>query len=152
MADQIVGKPGVSALDELDWEDLLDSIRIGKCTPFIGAGACYGFLPMGREIADRWIKEYNYPLNDSDDLTKVAQFLAFRRYEMFPKNKIQELFQKAQLPNFSDPDEPHGTLADLDLPVFITTNYDNFMVRALESSGKKPIRDFCRWNDLQKVR
>ena len=138
-------------LDDLDWEDLIESIKNGKCTPFIGAGACYGILPLANEIAKQWAKEYHYPLHDSHDLTKVAQFLAFRRYEMFPKNKIQEIFQKATPPNFSDPHEPHGTLADLELPVYITTNYDSFMVKALESHGKKPIRDFCRWNNLQQV-
>jgi hypothetical protein len=43
-------------------------------------------------------------------------------------------------------------LADLPLPVYITTNYDDFMMQALRraqsaaGSNKVPIREVCRWN------
>ncbi|HXF60075.1 MAG TPA: SIR2 family protein [Caldilineaceae bacterium] len=57
----------------------------------------------------------------------------------------------AQPPNFNLPDEPHGVLADLPLPVYMTTNYDDFMVRGLSSRGKQPKRELFRWNsDLTK--
>jgi hypothetical protein len=50
------------------------------------------------------------------------------------------------LPDFSRSNEPHGMLAELPLPVYITTNYDNFMFEALEWKHKKPRRLVCRWN------
>jgi hypothetical protein len=37
-------------------------------------------------------------------------------------------------------------MADLPLPVYITTNYDDFMVRALRDRGKRPEQEICRWN------
>ncbi len=37
-------------------------------------------------------------------------------------------------------------LADLPLPVYITTNYYDLMVQALKSRGKTSILEYCRWN------
>jgi len=43
---------------------------------------------------------------------------------------------------------PLAVLADLNLPIYITTNYDHFIEKALETrGGKHPISDFCRWNE-----
>jgi hypothetical protein len=36
--------------------------------------------------------------------------------------------------------------ADLNQPIYITTNYDKFMEAALKSRGKEPVSEFCRWN------
>ena len=141
-----------NALGEKDWKDLLDLIREEKCTPFIGAGACAGTLPLGSQIARQWADEYDYPLADSNDLARVAQFLAIDRYEMFPKESIRKQFQSIDPPDFSAGDEPHGVLADLDLPIYITTNYDSFMAQALESRKKRaPKREFCCWNNYPQV-
>src|SRR5262249_39038010 len=38
-------------------------------------------------------------------------------------------------------------LADLGLPVYLTTNYDDFMAGALADRERDPRRDLCRWND-----
>jgi hypothetical protein len=140
-----------NTLGEADWKDLLDLIREERCTPFIGAGACAGTLPLGSEIARQWADEYDYPLTDSDDLARVAQFLTIDRYEMFPKESIRKQFQDVDPPDFSVPDEPHGVLADLNLPIYITTNYDSFMVQALESRKRAPEREFCCWNNYPQV-
>ena len=51
-------------------------------------------------------------------------------------------------PDFSAPDEPHGALADLGLPVYITTNYDGLMTGALKDREKDPQRELCAWNKL----
>ena len=51
-------------LTDADWEELLYAICDQKCTPFIGAGACVPWIPVGSEIAQRWAERYNYPLND----------------------------------------------------------------------------------------
>jgi hypothetical protein len=90
-------------------------------------------------------------LTDSYDLAKVAQFMAIDNYEMFPKHCIADAFGKKNPPDFSKKEEPHGILADLNLPIYITTNYDSFMFDALKSRKKLPERDFCRWNDIDKI-
>jgi len=136
-----------NTLQEKDWDTLLRRIKIGKCTPFLGAGACYGALPLGSDIARDWAGKHNYPLKDCDDLTRVAQFLAVDRGDpMFPKEEILNLFRDVESPDFEEPDETHGVLADLPLPVYMTTNYDDFMVQALRSRRKDPKRELCQWN------
>ncbi len=135
------------SLSENDWRILLSRIRAGTCTPFLGAGAAYGVLPLGGAIAQEWATENGYPLDDSTDLIKVSQFMAVEMGDAkYPKEEIAARFKKVAPPDFSSPDEPHGFLADLPLPVYITTNYDDFMLRALHDRGRKPEWDICRWN------
>jgi hypothetical protein len=139
-----------NTLDENDWGLLLRRIKDGKCTPFLGAGACYGTLPLGSDVAQDWASDKGYPLEDSYDLARVAQFLAVTEDPMSPKEKIRERFKEIPPPNFSAPDEPHGVLADLPLPVYMTTNYDDFMMQALRSRNKNPKQELCRWNKYVK--
>jgi hypothetical protein len=139
----------IDALDKDDWNEMLDNINDGLCTPFIGAGACSGVLPLARDISNEWATSYNYPFEDKGDLARVSQFLAIRKSEIFPKSKIQKLFSSKIPPDFSQPDEPHAILADLNLPIYITTNYDNFMWQALKSRNKNDAKEeFCRWNNF----
>ena len=42
--------------------------------------------------------------------------------------------------------EIHHLLADLELPLYLTTNFDNFMVEALKYQGLKPRQVGPRWN------
>jgi hypothetical protein len=140
-------------LPEVDWDLLVTRIKQGKCTPFLGAGACAGVLPLGKDIAMEWAEKYNYPLPDSTDLVRVAQFLSVQSREPnFPKEKIKERIENIAPPDFNQPGEIHGTLAKLPLPLYITTNYDDFMVQALKSRGKNPFKELCRWNDDLKDR
>jgi hypothetical protein len=37
-------------------------------------------------------------------------------------------------------------LADLNLPLYLTTNYDDFLTRALRASQRDPREVICRWN------
>jgi hypothetical protein len=59
---------------------------------------------------------------------------------------VSQRLKKSSIPDFQEPDEPHAVLADLPLPVYITTNYDDFMARALASRNRTPSREVCRWN------
>jgi len=144
-------------LADSDWKILLKRIEAKTCTPFIGAGACAGTLPLGADIAREWAKDTNYPfpLSDTgDNLSRVAQFWALSD-PIAPKEDIQSRFKPIKHPNFSD-NEPHALLADLQLPIYITTNYDNFMVEALRTRHKRnskldpcePQRELCRWNKI----
>jgi len=134
-------------LTDTEWSILLERIKEQKCTPFLGAGACYGSIELGSQIAEAWARHYNYPLTDCQDLARVAQFLATTYDPMFPKTHIlREYIDRATRPDFTERDEPHGLLADLPLPIYMTTNYDDFMAYALESRHKDPIREICRWN------
>ncbi|HYW43092.1 MAG TPA: SIR2 family protein [Bryobacteraceae bacterium] len=159
MADEPDEARSSGAADELlpeitkaDWDDLLANIRAGACTPFIGAGASIPPLPLGSQLAQEWAEAYEYPLADGRDLARVAQYLSVQKSPMFPKTLIVSRFQGLGPPDFQNPVEPHGLLADLPLPVYITTNYDDFMMRALKNRGKDPQREVCRWNrEIQRL-
>jgi SIR2-like domain len=142
-----------NTLTDGDWELLLSRIELGECTPFLGAGACFGVLPLGHEIAQEWAERWGYPLDDdARDLVRVAQFLAVRFDAMFPKDQMLIRLRNVTPPDFTGLDEPHHVLATLNLPVYITTNYDDFMIQALKSRGKLPSREVCRWNKRVKDR
>lgn len=138
-------------LTEEDWSVLLRRIKDGKCTPFLGAGACYGVLPLGGDIAKEWAKKYDYPMEDTSNLISVAQFLALKYSDsIFPKDLIVEMFKGFKAPDFNDSLEPHRVLASLPLPVYITTNYDDFMTQALIRHHWDPKRVLCKWNKAVK--
>ena len=137
-------------LAKKDWDLLIRAIKDQRCTPFIGAGACNGVLPLGADIARQWARDNEYPLEDSYNLIKVGQFLAVDSYPMFPKDEIVRLFKELNAsPDFTDSNEPHRVLAELPLPIYITTNYDDFMMKALaRTKMRDPKREICRWNML----
>jgi hypothetical protein len=131
------------------WDILLYLIYNHKCTPFIGPEAYSPWL--SDNIAEKWIKEYGYPLENSHPLAKVAQFLAIKNGDdMYPKYILSRLLKEKEPPDFSLEEHrntPYAVLADLNLPIYITTNYDHFMEAALKSKGKEPVSEFCRWSE-----
>lgn len=134
-------------MQDSDWQLLMRRIANGACTPFLGAGACYGTLPLGADVAQRWAGEHDYPLEDGYDLARVAQYVGVHADDaMLPKDLITEELQGLGPPDFGDADEPHLVLAGLPLPIYMTTNYDDFMSAALRHVGKEPRREICRWN------
>ena len=133
-------------LQDRDWQFLLGRIKDGLCTPFLGAGACDGILPLGKDIAEQWAEQYDYPLADTDDLCSVAQYLAVEYDSIEPKRRLADLVKDCAPPDFTAPDEPHAVLASLPLPIYLTTNYDNFMQEALRHQDRNPRRETCCWN------
>jgi len=142
-----------SELQEADWNRLLRRIESGKCTPFLGAGACYGALPLGADVAEELAQRYGYPFPDRD-LVRVAQYAAVQSDPNAPKEDVVDILRAAgpptyiQPPQFGNSGEPHSVLAGLPLPIVITTNYDDFMVRALKWKLKDARREICRWQDI----
>lgn len=140
-----------TSVDYKDWPSLIRSVKQGRCTPFLGAGISFPHLPLGSEIAKTWAAEYNYPMTDSDDLIKVAQYLAVEQFPMFPKDEIVRLFAQANPKiNFNDATQPHRILAGLPISTYITTNYDDFMARALRARFRDAKEEICRWNSQVK--
>ena len=74
-------RPGCG-LSDANWNMLLKRIAAGNCTPFLGAEVYSGTLPSASDIARQWASnpdwtaEIEYPLTASDDLSRVAQFVA----------------------------------------------------------------------------
>jgi hypothetical protein len=63
-------------------------------------------------------------------------------------------FKEIQSPDSSSKkngNNPYAVLADLNIPICITTNYNHFMEAVLNIKGKDPVSEFCRWNlDIKK--
>lgn len=144
-----------NTLSDATWNRLMGRIRKGKCTPFLGSGINHGILPTGSELARELAKLFQYPLEDSSNLLSVTQFLAVTEDPMFPKEETLDLLIErleqweatVTLPDFFQAqDEPLGILAALPFPIYITTNYDDLIIRALEAHGKNPRRELCQWN------
>ncbi len=135
------------SLCEEDWNSLLYRIERGNCTPFLGAGASMPRIPLAGGIAEDWAGRYHYPLPDCGDLARVAQFRAVTDDAVRPKEDLADMCRNAAPPDFAQPDEIHRVLAELPLKVYMTTNYDDFMVRALRSCDKSPAPELCPWND-----
>ena len=128
---------------------LLKKVKEKKVLPFVGPEVCQPWIPLGKDIAIKWAHEYNYPLRDSYQLSRVAQFLTIQYDDSVTKDKLKNELETIKPPNFSLDtlrNESLAVLADLNLPVYITTNYDHFLEAALRSKGKQPISDFCRWS------
>jgi hypothetical protein len=143
---------------ELIWDDLLYDIKDQKCIPFIGPGASDEWIHI-REIAREWAKKYGYPysLEDSSQLPRVSQFLAIQGGdESVPKKllsrHLKEYLKSKPVPDFSLPqmqNNLYAVLADLHLPIYITTNYDHLMEQALKNKGKEPATDYSVWKELK---
>ncbi|MDQ4132035.1 MAG: SIR2 family protein [Actinomycetota bacterium] len=134
---------------DTDWKVLVDKIRRKQCTPFLGAGLSEPHVPLGSEFSERLAREFGYPLTDVWNLPRVAQYVATNyRDSQFAKGQVADLILacERQPPDFSSPSQPHRILADLRLPMYLTTNYDRFMTRALETVVSEVSTRVCRWN------
>jgi hypothetical protein len=129
---------------ESDWDRLVFNVKKGNCTPFLGAGVATPPVPAAKAIAQAWAATYKYPFRDTTNLARVAQFVAVDRGEEHAKMKIQEEIL-SKIPPSEAEDEPHQALASLNLPLYLTTNYDDFMYRALRRVKPNALREHCPW-------
>lgn len=135
-------------LSQPDWDRLLEKIKLERCTPFLGPDAYSEFIPLSVRIAQEWSNHPEFPFLDHNSLPLAAQALnVIIEDETVARDRFVEQFEKLWVtPRFDDPYEPHMVLAGLPFQVFITTNFDNFMMEALVKKHKSPMREVCRWN------
>src|SRR4029079_5081277 len=66
----------------------------------------------------------------------------------YPKNMLKDILMNIGVSSLLKDKSPYDILAKLDLPIYMTTNYDKFMETALDKDrAKSPQSEFCRWND-----
>ena len=156
------------------WPALLNAIKRKKCTPILGSGIGDNLLGSRREIAQRWAETYGFPLepHQREDLPQVAQFVNVIQQRYLLESELEEHLRREVWQKFGEgldaalKDAPleellsaagtlyrteneqtiYQLLAQLDLPIYITTSADNLLFDALDAQGKDPIYDFCRWN------
>lgn len=159
------------------WPALLGRIQRTECTPILGHGLVEPLLGSSYEIAQRWAREYRYPLarHECESLPRVAQYLQVHQDDdYFPYTELEASLRQAIQARYAeslpeelrsqhtpigrlieaagaqlrrdDPYEPHKVLAQLNLPIYITTNTDNLLAAALQEAGKAPEVVLCPWN------
>jgi hypothetical protein len=143
-------EPGLG-MDESGWQTLVDSILSSECTPVLGAGVALPDLPDGGELAKWLAQKFEYPLKDNWNLPRVAQFIATKHQDRpFAKRQVAKRLREFEEKALSAGKIPDNflKLASLGLPLYITTNYDDFMARALLSRlGRKPQVEIARWSN-----
>jgi len=156
------------------WPALLRNLERGRCTPIIGPGLTESLLGTRRDLAQRWAETYHFPMapHDREDLPQVAQYLSVNQEYMFPRDELMEYLRRALITRYGDdlladsqradladllaavgrlrrerdPDDPHRVLAELNMPIYITTDPSNLLETALRAAGKEPALEICRWN------
>ena len=97
-------------------------------------------------MSSRWAEMHNYPFPDHHDLPRVMQYISISDGDaIFVKERVCEEFASRGNPSFADATEPHALLANFPVRVFITTNYDDFLTKALKIAGKSPRTVVCPW-------
>ena len=157
------------------WPALLRHIRQGRCTPILGPGLAETLLGSRREIARRWAETFHFPMapHQREDLPQVAQYLAVYQDHLFPREELAEYLRQELLTRYGDdlpvmlhdapldalitavgahfqahdPAEPNRVLAELPLPIYITTTASNLLATALAATNKDPRVELCRWNE-----
>ncbi|MFI9561551.1 SIR2 family NAD-dependent protein deacylase [Nonomuraea endophytica] len=134
-------------MKDSDWARLIDQLRTGDCTPFIGAGASGGSMPSSRELSREWADRFGYPFTDDADLARVTQYVRSVLGDSGLKHELSRRLTAIDPPDFTAPGEIHASIAGFPIPVFLTTNYDDFLVRALRGSGKEPSSAIFPWHE-----
>ncbi|MEW1838823.1 SIR2 family protein [Nonomuraea angiospora] len=125
-------------VNEADWVRLVRQLRRGDCTPLLGAGACYGRLPTGKELSKHFAKEYGFPFADHGNLAHVMQYAAHVHNDPTDLKVEVCAYLKQYAAGATDPLDPHTVLAEFPIKTFLTTNYDDFMLQALQHCRKGP--------------
>jgi hypothetical protein len=173
---QLFGKRGtiVGSRGESFWETLLGNIAAKDCTPFLGSGVTADMLPSPDELSQQLASRFSYPFPDQANLPRVTQFIGtmdnvrlrkqllsvlveqFRKRMCLPAATVrvpQTLSEVAEGACWATTSldvvesEIHHQLADLELPLSVTTNIDNFMTLALQARTGKARREVVPWRD-----
>lgn len=159
------------------WPALIDSLNRGVCTPIIGPGISDALLGTRQEIARTWAKSYGFPMSihERDSLPQVAQYLSTHQNEPFMRGELENSLRRTLLERYRDelPTElvtgrvpledliagaweqlhrredvdPYSVLAQLPVPVYVTTQPSRLLARALVEAGRDPVTESCRWNE-----
>lgn len=136
----------MTTLNPITWRTLADRLHEQRCVPFLGAGVAAHLFPTGQCLAQSWIREFDLPLPWTSPLQYVAQMVAVESDPMQPKEFLARQISQAPAYQPGATNDPYARIADLPVPIYITTNYDNYLQRALEAAGRKPVTVLCPWN------
>ena len=151
------------------------------CTPILGPGLAEPVLGTRTSLASKWVERWLLPIGEPgrENLTTVGQFVQassggysaheelarFLVTELRHDERYQDLDRRLFAPaeretlfktlgkraRDADPEEPHNVMANLGLPVYITTSWTNLLADALKDAGRDPQVRYFAWNDEVEV-
>ena len=136
--DEFLVRPSATStysFSESEWELLVEGLKEGTCVPIVGTGLgkldYTGPPPMAlrRESGD----ERMFSLLGGEDLPRVAQVLATERNPSHPRKKLRDWARSRSYKSRSD--HPYAVLAQLGLPLYISTSYEDGLATYLEAGG-----------------
>jgi hypothetical protein len=83
-----------------------------------------------------------FAFKGDDNKKKVVEDLNLK----FDEKSFSKIIRELGIPVFPENKDPLELLARLDLPIYITTSYYDFMERALIKAGKNPRTQICFWS------
>ena len=167
--------PGFGGDDaEEIWRVLLKPVQAGKLVPILGPGLLEQICGTSFHTARQLAEKHSFPMADTqwDDLPRVTQFLSVkqsrfnvvREYQdqltedlvaqnsnWLPEEAVRKpklgklLAQVADHRREQDPTDPYQVLAELPASVYLTTNFDPVLARALKVNDRPPRRLLSRW-------
>jgi hypothetical protein len=167
--------PGRERFDK--WPSLITDFKVKKCTPVIGPGITDALLGTRQEIAMDWARSYRFPMapHNRESLPQVAQYLSVNLGPRFPGLELMNHLRSTLVARYRDdlPAEllsedasledliaaawearhrredvdPFSVLAQLPAPVYVTTQYNRLLARALTDAGRQPEVELCRWHE-----
>jgi hypothetical protein len=159
------------------WQALSLVIGAGRCTPIIGPAISDALLGTRQEMARAWATRYRYPMapHNRESMPQVAQWLSVAQGRDVLGLELESQLRSALLSRFDgelpaealEPGapiedvltagwdvlhdrgaaEPYSVLADLPLPIYVTTQPSRLLANALSAAGREPEVVLCRWND-----
>jgi len=115
-----------------DYEEIAKRLKAGTIVPFFGAGASIACgLPSGKALAERLVARGNFPDDKGrEDLALVASHLVQKEDSLTLREELRQALGVS-----AEPCRLHRCLASPRLEalrLFVTTNYDDLIERALE--------------------
>ena len=134
-------------LTEDEWTRLLQKIKAGKCTPFLGTDSGFSGAVTRQDLATQLRGQFPCPWPDCDDLARIAQFVATTVSPIEPKEQVAQRIEAQPAPNQRSKDQGHRILAGLPFPIYITTTMDSHLTNALREAPRDVREKLCAWND-----
>lgn len=100
-----------------------------------------------RVIKEDYINFVKNRLFDIAEREAVSEDVLAELEEEFDNVNFSEFSERLGYPRFGRPNvDPLLILAELPIPIYLTTSYHNFIEVALRRAGKEPRTEFCRWH------
>jgi hypothetical protein len=129
-----------------EWRTFVSEIGEGRLAPFVGD---WTSNPDRETFLREWAQEIEYPFQDGHGMARLAQFLSVSLNDTAARRQFLDFArERVKCPDFEQlPDHPLMRLAKLNLPLYVTTSYYDFLEKALEFAGKNPRTEISYWRD-----